>query len=385
MAHSSSRIRSKRPSAYQVAWGLFACLAVSQLIAIGSAIAVRSGEVREVVRYVREDPIVISVPAAPEARAPREGEAIAPRSLEQLMLAYGEDASVTMELGQAPQVSLPEQNVKGLSQARPANEEAAIARSDVRKLVEEAEAARKRGDAIQALILLDDAAALSEEEPLVWWRKAEVFEVMGQWERAADCYERLFIQGPDIGIYYHNAAYKLSNGIEPESSKNDQFALGHIMKRLSHDGMQVQLRVPVKLLNQERFDPEDIHLIVHHYDLVDKHRVEPVPESRADQMNERWVYAPVDWSSGEEIAEANYTVAEMSASESHLFGQRSYFGYVVELYYQNELVDQQANPRKLHSIHAKQQVTPSYGLPFDGELPPMNEGNPLLPNLPSEY
>ena len=374
--------KTKQPSAYQVAWGLFACLSVVQLVAIGAAIAVRSGDVREVVRYVREDPIIVSVPTLPDVPQASD-QIIQPRSLEQLMLAYSNES---------PDEAVPSANPLAAPDPVPASQgqstvpfsaDTPALSPKLSALLEKAEKARKAGDSIQALILLGEAQELEKDAPVVQWRQAEVFESMGQWERAADCYESLFLMGPSIGNYYHQAAYKLSNGAESQGSKSEMFALGFIMKRVSEDAQSVQLRIPVKRVENERFDPADVHLVVHHYDLVDRHKVEAVPDSRADQMNERWLHAPVDWANNEEVAEANYEIPAMNASEAHLFGQRSYFGYVVELYYQNELIDQQAQPRKLHSIHAQKQVMPSYGLPFDGELPPINEGNPLLPNLPS--
>ncbi len=367
-----------RPNAYHIAWALFACLSVAQLIAIGAAIAVRSGEVREVVRYVREDPIIVSVPALPEAPPTIDGS-VEPRSLEQLMLAYSGEPLEQANIEIVPDAPK--------SMANPSTSPAQVAAMPLNPklagLLEKAEDARRAGDSIQALIMLDEAEALGAGVPRVYGRQAEVFESMGQWERAADCYESLFLMGPDIGNYYHQAAYKLSNGVESQTSKTEIFSIGFIMKRVSEDAQSVQLRIPVNCNGEERFDPADVHLVVHHYDLVDRHKVEAVPDSRANQMNERWLQSPVDWLDGEEIAEANYTIPPMNASEAHLFGQRSYFGYVVELFYRNELIDQQAQPRKLHSIHAQKQVIPSYGLPFDGELPPINEGNPLLPNLPS--
>ncbi len=57
----------------------------------------------------------------------------------------------------------------------------------------------------------------------------------------------------------------------------------------------------------------------------------------------------------------------------HLFGERRYFGHVVELYYKGELMDQFAYPGRLHGIHAKDQ----YKQHIDPEMLPYD----ILPGL----
>ncbi|MFC4990666.1 tetratricopeptide repeat protein [Rubritalea tangerina] len=167
-----------------------------------------------------------------------------------------------------------------------------IASPEVKKLVDDAHHAHSKGDMVAALIKLEEASALAPDEPAVFYRMALLFEDMGQWERATDNYEKLFVMGPSIGVYYDKAAFKLSNGINAENPKQDLFVIGHIMRRISDDGLNARLTIPIRSTPGAEFDPTQINVVVHHYDLVDKQRIEPIPPSRANNKTERWLHAP---------------------------------------------------------------------------------------------
>ena len=158
------------------------------------------------------------------------------------------------------------------------------------------------------------------------------------------------------------------------------------MRRISTDRLQARLTIPIRSVANADFDPSQLEIKVHHYDLVDKKKIEAVPPSRADNIKDRWLHEPVDWANDEEIAESSYTLPPSAVAEEHLFGERTYFGYVAELYYKNELIDQQAYPRRLHAIHAEQQNKQEFAFPLDfpldEALPNINPDNPLLPALP---
>ena len=191
---------------------------------------------------------------------------------------------------------------------------------------------------------------------------------------------------PSIGFYYHKSAFKLSNGINPQTQKEQTLIIGQIMRRISDDRLQARLTIPIRSVANNDFDPSQLEIKVHHYDLVDKKKIEAVPPSRAENIQDRWLHEPLDWADDEEIAESSYRLPPIAEAEVHLFGERSYFGYVAELYYKNELIDQQAYPRRLHAIHADQQRSQEFAFPLDfpldEALPNINPDNPLLPALP---
>ena len=86
------------------------------------------------------------------------------------------------------------------------------------------------------------------------------------------------------------------------------------------------------------------------------------------------VTVPYDWKFGTERIDVEYFLPTLTDEETALNGKREYYGYVVELYYQNVLQDFVANPRKLGRLGG------SGGQPESSGLPPSK----LFPNVPSE-
>ncbi|MEO1857490.1 MAG: hypothetical protein ABGY95_09055 [Rubritalea sp.] len=377
MGTATQKSPTAKPPAFTIACGLFACIAFMQLLSVGVAIAARTGETREVIRYVKEAPMIVSVPTLRDAE-PLRGN-LNPRSVAEILEEYT-DESDQME----PAAST--FNTPVYSQ--PAIPETAPLVNDpmVEKLVREAHIAHNQGDLMKALLKLEEAEFQAADEPAIFYRKALLFEDLGHWEQATNNYEKLFVMGPRVGVYYHKSAFKLSNGINPVEQKEQSLIIGHIMRRISEDRLHARLTIPIRSVSDSDFDPSQLEIKVHHYDLVDKKKIEPVPLSRGDNIQDRWLHKPLDWANGEEIAESCYTLPASAVAEEHLFGQRTYFGYVAELYYKNELIDQQAYPRRLHAIHAKQQNSQEFDFPLDfpldEALPNINPDNPLLPALP---
>ncbi|MFC5050718.1 tetratricopeptide repeat protein [Rubritalea spongiae] len=373
---------TRRPT-FAFACGLLACIAFAQLLSVGIAIALRSGETREVIRYVKGDPLIVSVPTLRDPIEPK-GKAAEPRSIEQILATYASDVEVSSE---ALETTTATTNSTPVTYSpTPSDSEFFIEDPQAELLIEQAIQEHSKGDIMNALVKLEEAESLASDEPAIFYRKALLFEDMGQWDRATDNYEKIFTMGPSIGVLYHKAAFKLSHGINPEANKQNLLVIGHILHRISDDKLHARLTIPIRSGSNSDFDPTHISVEVHHYDLVDNKRIEPVPPARADAKSERWLNPPMDWADGEEIAEATYTLPSATEADVHLFGERKYFGYVAELYYKNELLDQQAYPRRLHAIHAEKQNQPNYDMPFDfpldEPLPNINPDNPLLPALP---
>lgn len=385
MGSSIKKSEAKAHPGFRIACGLFAVIAFCQIIAVGVSIAARTGETREVIRYVKSDPLIISVPTLPDARS--STPALKPRDIEELMATYtnsdDEQPSSARHLSQE----------KATSSSQPSlavEKSIIIANPLVEKLVIEAKAEHVKGDIISALTKLEEASIIDPSEPAIFYGMAQLFEDMGNWDRATKNYEKLFTMGPGIGVYYHKAALKLTNGINPESPKQELFVIGNILRRVSDDKRTARLTIPIRSTPNGEFDPTLLEVKVHHYDLVDNKKIEPVPLSRAENIQSRWITPNPNWSTNEEFAESLYEIPETSSSDIHIFGDRKYFGYVAELYYKNELIDQQAFPRRLHAIHGKQNNAPGYNdlyddFPLDEVLPDINPDNPLLPSMLPSY
>lgn len=372
-----------------------------QVIAIGVAAALRSGETREIVTYIKGDPLIVTIPTLPD-EIPTKPLDPSTFNIDKIANSYA-DKNAVAKATDAAANSTAAENITPLAPAATHQAQNAlppITNPKVEALVEEASSAHINGDLIAALLKLEDAESIDKNEPAIYYRKALLFEDMSHWEKAADNYEKLFNMGSNIGIYYHRAALKLSQGINPESQNQGLLMLGNIATRTSPEKLQAKLIIPVRSMPDREFDPDLIEIRVHYYDIVDDKRIEPVPSSRQDNISNRWLTLPADWNDGgEEIIESTYTLPPIQAADAHIFGHRKYFGHVAELYYKGELLDQQAYPRRLHAIHAdKNRLAPAPDEPplenetlpsFDDEaypveepLPNINPDNPLLPPLP---
>lgn len=384
MGTSITKSSAQQHPGFRIACGIFAVTAFAQLLAVGVSIASRTGETREVIRYVERDPIIVSVPTLRDEPAPDTSVA-EPLDVDAILKKYGDSAALQPEAPTPPPI--PDNLSSALAQQQPAAPETpTIANPLVEKLVMQAKQAHIKSDLIDALTKLEEAEVLAPEEPAVYYAKAQLFEDMGNWDKATDNYEKLFTMGLTAGVYYHKAAYKLSHGFGPDGKNQDLFIIGNILRRISDDKRTARLTIPIRSTPDGEFDASLLEVKVHHYDLVDNKTIEAVPPARADNIQSRWLQNPPTWFTHEEFAESVYTIPQATARELRIFGDRKYFGYVAELYYKNELIDQQAFPRRLHAIHAKQNAAPNFldqqDFPFDEVLPNINPDNPLLPSLP---
>ncbi|MFC4990667.1 hypothetical protein [Rubritalea tangerina] len=74
---------------------------------VGVAIAARTGETREVVRYVKGDPLIVSVPTLRDEVSPTPS--VQPRSLEELLSDYAEPSDSLPTENSPPIASFPTQ------------------------------------------------------------------------------------------------------------------------------------------------------------------------------------------------------------------------------------------------------------------------------------
>jgi tetratricopeptide (TPR) repeat protein len=378
MSKSSSKTVAVMPSNFGIACGLFACVAFTQLLSVGVAIAARTGETREVIRYIQDAPLIVSVPT-PVADTSYENDT-KPRSVNQIIKEYS-----NMDEVSSPQSSS-SFDPPLIEKFTPTEPVSSIADPVVEQLLIAAKKAHNQGDLVKALNKIDEAESQAPEEIAVSFCKALIYEDLGKWQAATAIYDKIFLMGPGVGHYYDKSSYKLSNGIHPQTQKLQPLSMGKIMLRSSNDQLENKLTIPILCQRDGDFDPEQLEIKVHHYDIVDKKNIEAVPPSRAANIQNRWLNEPLDWANNEETAESKYTLPPPARAEEHLFGKRTYFGYVAELYHKNELVDQQAHPGRLHAIHAEQQYKQRFPSPFDFPIdevsPDINPNNPLLPALP---
>lgn len=386
--HTLQEHSHKKRSTFAIACTVCGIIAFIQLMMMGVALAMRVGETRVVTQTVEGDPQVYYIPTLIDER--KSTEKLKPRTQEQLLAKYGlkpiDTAAIVYEKRR-------QRNERGFGVgikpiATSANKRfRTIKNTQVEKLVEDAHILHLDGDVVRAILKLDEAEILDPKEPAIIYRRALVYEDMRNWERASDAYAALYELGPETGEYHQIAADKLANGVK-DSPDIVPFQLGNVVQRVSKDRLHANVTIPIRRITDRDFEPSQIEIRIFFYDIVDNKSVEAVPKQREDNIAKRWITEPADWSqSVEESIEAEYQLPDLDRANIHLFGERKYFGQVVELYYKGELMDQYASPGRLHGIHAqeqfKHQIQPEM-LPFDMQDLEGDGTEFLLPEIDSQ-
>lgn len=295
-------------------------------------------------------------PPRPTEPAPRV-DRIAPISLSTPMPAStvlpapGTIATPTMaSLSSAPApVSTTLANVPPGTLSRPINNPQA------REMVEQARQMRKLGDMQAALASLRAADLNEPRHPEILSEMAMTYEVMQLSDKAENAWRAVLALGePAAGGYYGLARNKIESLID--SQKTATFAapptkpvtLGVcqvIPDKSVTKGQRVTLRVPLVAAPGAAIDASQVMLHVYFYDKAADGSVSP---THADQPVFNWVSENVDWkTSGTEMVDVIYNMPELKPEELRNLGKRSYYGYVAKLFYQDQFMGEQAEPKAL--------------------------------------
>lgn len=261
----------------------------------------------------------------------------------------------------------------------PSYDSVIIADPVVEKLIAESRALQLDGDMMRAMLKLDEAARRDPSEAAVIYNKGLLYEEMGLYTQAADQYQEVQQMGIAAGSFFKLSAKKLTKGMDAAHANRPAISIGPMNVRRNNDNrdeQQVNLAITILARPDKSINPSDVSVQVHFYDQLENSEIKKA-SSHAKISEAQWD-GKVDWkgASHEETVNISYTIPETDLAQAHLFGQRQYYGHVVELYYKNEVIDQQATPRRLNSIHGNH-VSPLYNqsLPW---LP--GDRNTLLPD-----
>lgn len=369
---------SIRPT-FGVACWILAMLAFVQVITVGTALAVRGG------RSVQTQ---TPHPVAPTVLGPIEA-----RSVEQILADLAHSTPVTPpapghQAAHAPlrvQPSASTPRVASVTPVSPVPSE--IANPRVERLVQEARNLHLEGDMMRAMLKLDEAARIDPAECAVIYQKGILFEDMGVFTRAADQYQQIQQMGlMKAGAYFNLAAKKLTKGMDTASVRRSTIAIGPMKVNKGSEldrGHRIEVAVTLLARPDHIIQSDDVEVQVHFYDKVNGGDIQKAASNA--KIDPSWSDAKVDWrdAGNEETLRVSYTIPTGDLAEEHLLGRREFYGYVVELLYKGEVVDQQAYPRRLHSIHAGK-MTPVYqddlGMPW---LPGEDDG--LLPDKDQDH
>jgi hypothetical protein len=252
---------------------------------------------------------------------------------------------------------------------------------DVNYVVTTAKEIRGMSDMQGALEMLKRADELTPDHPAIIAEIAQTYEQMGVATKATDSWRRIQLLGEtNAGSFYQLASRRLgagpaamsaplampgANGLEGE--KNLRLGACQVARDFSvNNGERYTVRVPISRAGSQPVDGKAVNLEVFFFDRVNGAQV---AQSIAPEPVETWQSAPVDWSgSGEETLDVVYHLPALSAAEIQQHGRRSYYGYMLRLYYNNKLQDVAAEPRDLLEFGSAPGSAPAGVNPL---LPPM--------------
>ncbi len=240
--------------------------------------------------------------------------------------------------------------VQTARQAHPAHR---ISDPDVERLLNTGIELRAGGNTQAALRTLLSADEKLPDHPRILSEIAGTYSQMGLSEKAALYWERVFRLGEERAGAYFDMADMVLKGkqLAQVPGKNALLSIGDI-DEIRDEGITAGERITLRVTIQAGVGAHpagaDMALLVYFYDLVDGKQFLP---STAD-TSESYISAPYDWKNGKtEAIEVTYYQPVFTPEQKRELGDRIYYGYIVELYYRDELQDIVASPRKLRSIH----------------------------------
>ena len=320
------RIATATLPVFPIACWALGGVAFLQLLVAGMALGARFEATRQVRIVEKEVTKLVMVPAP--AKSPAMAEAVVARP-------PLPDAPVTLPAAATlpPPSPLPTPVI-----ADPRSEQ----------LLTEARQARVAGDMGLAIVKLEEARGRSPEDPNVQFELGLVHEAMGVFDTAAEHYEKVFQMGvAGAGVLYERAAEKLRDGFEPDVLLG-KLALGRV--RIFNDphfetGQRVILSIPVQKAPGVEIELKDLSISVEFFNRSTRDGIIPLEDK--SWVSEKWVSERFEWAGGEETLRMTYLIPRLDEATEHLFGERTYYGQVVSLLYNGEVLDVQAWPRDL--------------------------------------
>lgn len=204
-----------------------------------------------------------------------------------------------------------------------------------------------------ALQALKEAEAALPAHPRIMSELAATYRQMGLDDKADNYWEKVENLGEiGAGSYYPIARQQLRGEATPAPGTVDRIMkIGQVLieeKSAGDAAQKISARIVIEAEEGSNPDGENLSVLVFFYDQVDRAEIKP---STAD-TSYLFPTEPYDWAveNKEEII-VNYSQPIFSEEESRELGERKYFGYVIQLYYQDELQDRVVRPPELERYH----------------------------------
>jgi hypothetical protein len=230
----------------------------------------------------------------------------------------------------------------------------------IRRLVEDSDKAFRVGDYDTGMAKIQEADKLLPGDPGVMLRIGRLHEKKGDMSAAAESYKKV-LELPGLSTDLRAQTQRKIGMLSlPESTPiptvvaseagadvRDEFglqpgaSLGIIETRLSDAPKGAKnLRISIKAKPNQSIDPRQMAVHVFFYERDQTGQI----QLTNSQVLTEWISPPVDWSNNEpELLNAVYTQPAKS--------DFTYAGYVVGIYYKNDLQDTRADPGALAVDH----------------------------------
>jgi len=301
--------------------------------------------------------------------------------------------AVTATIARAPATSSASSSAPAVAQPSvpPAAASSTAPPSIVDQLLREAKEFRERGDTTNALARFQEALDSQPDNTGVLQEMARTYESMQMFDRANDAWRRIKQISPSDSATYALADRRLKVGVPapPTVDPGDAPAEAEVPVRKDVGGnadgpimaisdvktketsdpeaeTNLTLQIGIKKQPNATIDHTKVRVLVYPYDIVDD---KDIKLTDAD-VNYEWLTPNHDWSEASpEVLQVHYVRAKTSglsdsslseaaakvrpgrkgrgAKDSAVTGQRKYLGYIVRVYYDDELQAEQAEPSRL--------------------------------------
>jgi len=233
-----------------------------------------------------------------------------------------------------------------------------IANAQAQEMVSQAREARRQGNMMSALESLRAADLREPGHPEILTEMALTYELMKLSDRAESSWRAVLALGETVGGSYYNLAKSRLDGMNQTAkvapiSEMKPLTIGLCQVRRDPritKGERLTLTIPVLSTPGATIDPSQVDLHVYFYDkLADG----SLATTRADPPTMGWTPAIPDWKNGEAYVDVVYNMPELKPDELRNLGKRSYGGYKIELFYQNQSMGVKAEPKDLLEFRPK--------------------------------
>lgn len=208
---------------------------------------------------------------------------------------------------------------------------------------------RASGNMQGALKAFREVESALPDHPRVLAEFAATLSQMGLKEKANSYWERLEALGPvTAGSYFPLAGQQLRGESPiPAVPTGKTLKIGEVKvqeEAPTSEGQKVSLRVTIDAEPGSRPVVDDMTLRVNFYDQLSDGTIKP---TTADTGND-YPSKPYDWQTdGKEEIVVTYNQPVFSEEQKRELGERRYYGYVIEVYYQDQFQDTVAMPEAM--------------------------------------